>query len=202
MLTLAMTRPLEGNAAAPRAVDADLALARAAHGGDREALAALMQRHARAVLELCHHVGGAHDAHDAAQESLERIVRQLAHFDPARGSFRSFALAVSRNVCRDRLRRRVLERAAFAGDGESIVEHASAGTPDAERLAMARETGGRLDAALAELPEPMRSALVLFHVHESSYEEIARALEVPIGTVMTWLHRGRQRLRTALEESR
>ena len=45
----------------------------------------------------------------------------------------------------------------------------------------------------------MRSAIVLFHVHGQSYEEIAAALEVPKGTVMTWLHRGRKRLRAALE---
>ncbi len=45
----------------------------------------------------------------------------------------------------------------------------------------------------------MRSAIVLFHVHGSSYEEIAATLDVPKGTVMTWLHRGRRRLRDALE---
>lgn len=44
----------------------------------------------------------------------------------------------------------------------------------------------------------MRAALVMFHVGEASYEEIAQELDVPIGTVMTWLHRGRQRLRAAI----
>ena len=42
--------------------------------------------------------------------------------------------------------------------------------------------------------------MVLFHVHEASYEEIAETLDVPIGTVMTWLHRGRKKLREALPE--
>jgi RNA polymerase sigma-70 factor (ECF subfamily) len=71
--------------------------------------------------------------------------------------------------------------------------------PDAERIALARIESRRLATALETLPEPMRLAIVLFHVHDSSYEEIAAALEVPIGTVMTWLHRGRKRLRAALE---
>src|SRR5512143_2075435 len=120
MLSLAMTVPLAGRTTEPASLEAGLA--RRASGGDRDALAALLGRHARAVGELCHHVAGARDAKDAAQESLERIVRQLAHFDPARGSFKTFALTVARNVCRDRLRRRSLERRAFEADGEAAVD--------------------------------------------------------------------------------
>ena len=58
---------------------------------------------------------------------------------------------------------------------------------------------GDLAEALETLPENMRSAVVLFHVHERTYQQIAETLDVPIGTVMTWLHRGRKRLRKAME---
>jgi len=175
-------------------------MAKRARGGDRGALGALLRDHARSVHELCFHVAGAADAHDAAQESLERIVTSIALFDPGRGTFRSWALAVARNVCRDRLRRRGLERAAFDADGDERAILASSEWPDPERMTLARADARALERALADLPEPMRAALVLFHVHEASYEEIATALEVPIGTVMTWLHRGRKRLRESLSE--
>src|SRR5690606_32510684 len=106
-----------------------------------------------------------------------------------------------RNVCRDRLRRRGLERAAFTADGEAQTVSAQSRGPDPEQSAITRQGADALAHALTGLPEDMRTALLMFHVHEASYEEIARALEVPMGTVMTWLHRGRQRLRAAVEES-
>ena len=147
------------------------------------------------MFDLCFHVSGPADARDAAQDALERIVTSVERFDPTKGTFRSWALAVTRNVCRDRLRRRGLERAAFDSGGDDPVDAAVSPLPDPERLALARADSHTLATALATLPEPMRAALVLFHVHEERYEAIAVALDVPLGTVMTWLHRGRKRLR-------
>ena len=179
--------------------DAALPLSRRAQRGDRDAIAALLREHGQAIYQLCHHVAGPTDGRDAAQEAFERIVVAIESFDPDRGSFRSWALTVARNVCRDRLRRRGLERKTFLADGEPQTELARAHNPDPERLALVRDDAEALERALATLPEQMRSALVLFHLHEASYEEIAQHLEVPMGTVMTWLHRGRKRLRDALE---
>jgi RNA polymerase sigma-70 factor (ECF subfamily) len=71
--------------------------------------------------------------------------------------------------------------------------------PGPEGEASLREQLSRLDRALADLDEGPREAIVLFHIEEMSYRDIAAALEVPIGTVMTWLHRGRARLKRALE---
>ena len=167
--------------------------------GDRDALSALLRRHAKGIHALAFHVCGPDDARDAAQESLERVVRSVAQFDPARGDFRTWALAVARNVCRDRLRRRGLERAAFLDDGDEAAARAPASAPDPEHLVLARARAREVLEALAGLPEGQRSALVLFHVHEASYEQIAQTLNVPIGTVMTWIFRGRRRLRDAME---
>src|SRR5438105_975942 len=93
--------------------------------GDRAALEALLREHARALHQLCFHVAGASDAADATQDALERIVSSIATFDPTRGAFRVWALSVARNVCRDRLRRRGLERATFDGDPELATEAAA-----------------------------------------------------------------------------
>ena len=62
-----------------------------------------------------------------------------------------------------------------------------------------REQLSRLDQALADLDEGPREAIVLFHIEQMSYRDIAAALEVPMGTIMTWLHRGRAQLKRALE---
>jgi RNA polymerase sigma-70 factor (ECF subfamily) len=70
--------------------------------------------------------------------------------------------------------------------------------PSAEREASAREELRRLDRALDALSEGPREAIILFHIEEMSYRDIAAALEVPVGTVMTWLHRGRAQLKAAL----
>ncbi|MCB9600220.1 MAG: RNA polymerase sigma factor [Sandaracinus sp.] len=178
---------------------ADDVLAARATAGDREALEALLRRHAADVFKLCHLVAGETEGPDAAQRTLEKLVLNIDRFEPDKGSFRTWALTVARNVCRDRLRRRKLERTHFRRDGEERVQREPTEQPSPERLALARIEAGEVAKALETLPEGMRSAIVLFHVHGASYEEIAETLDIPKGTVMTWLHRGRARLRAALE---
>jgi RNA polymerase sigma-70 factor (ECF subfamily) len=196
-----MSRPVSPAYSAERRKGIEASLETRAAGGDRRALEALLREHARAVHDVCRFVAGHEDAHDATQEALERIVTSIDRFDPSKGTFRSWALTVARNVCRDRLRRRGLERRTFAADGDEKTAWTADDTPGPERVALARIESERLAQALETLPEPMRLAVVLYHVHESTYEEIAQTLDVPLGTVMTWLHRGRRRLRAALEES-
>lgn len=203
---MSLTRILSLVAASPdspaQAVTREV-LARRATGGDRDALETLLRVTAPDVHALCHHVAGRTDGPDAAQRALERLVVNLDRFDPERGSFRTWALTVARNVCRDRQRRRGLERATFADEGDAMTARHDDPAPSPERIVLARIDAEHLAHALQDLPEPMRSAIVLFHVHGSSYEDIAATLDVPKGTVMTWLHRGRRRLRDALgEESR
>jgi RNA polymerase sigma-70 factor (ECF subfamily) len=71
--------------------------------------------------------------------------------------------------------------------------------PSPEREASLREELSRLERALAGLDDGPRDAIVLFHIEEMSYRDIAGALDVPMGTVMTWLHRGRAQLKRALD---
>ena len=73
--------------------------------------------------------------------------------------------------------------------------------PSPEGDASFREQLSRLDRALADLPDGPREAIILFHTEEMPYRDIAAALEVPMGTVMTWLHRGRAQLKRALEDA-
>lgn len=195
-----MSAPTAPAYSAERRTGIEASLEERASGGDRRALEALLREHARAIHDVSRFVAGQADAQDATQEALERIVTSIDKFDPEKGSFRTWALTVTRNVCRDRLRRRGLERRTFVADGDEATGWAPSQAPGPERVALARIESQRLAEALETLPEKMRLAVVLYHVHGSTYEEIAATLEVPMGTVMTWLHRGRKRLRAALEE--
>ena len=193
-----MSAPTAPAYSAERRTGIEASLEERASRGDRKALEALLREHARAIHDVARFVGGMADAKDATQEALERIVTSIEKFDPEKGSFRTWALTVTRNVCRDRLRRRGLERRTFVADGDEATAWTATDAPGPERVALARIESARLAAALETLPEKMRLAVVLYHVHGSTYEEIAATLEVPMGTVMTWLHRGRKRLRAAL----
>ncbi|MHB8418759.1 MAG: RNA polymerase sigma factor [Myxococcales bacterium] len=171
-------------------------LSRAVRAGDPEAFGRLVAQHERAVYALClRWLGQPEEARDAAQEAFVRAFESRRSYDSAL-AFRPWLLRIARNHCLD-LRRRARIRPEAPG------LDAEADAPD--RAALAADEGieraqgqARLRAALARLPAEQREALVLFHQDELSYREIAAVLDVPLGTVMTWLHRARRRLRDEL----
>ncbi len=181
-----------------RGNDGESTVLERAVSGDRGALAKVIREHAPAIQRLCVHVAGRNDARDAAQEALLRVVRRIGEFDARRGSFRAWALTVARRVCIDRRRTRGRERKLFSEQPEGLQPVAGGGDP--ERRALAHEQLSALERAVETLPERQRVALLLFHVQGFRYEEIAAVLEAPLGSVMTWLHRGRQRVRACMQE--
>jgi len=134
------------------------------------------------------------DAEDLAQDTFIRAFVHFERFDPSRPLL-PWLIAIARRLCLDLLRRRkVMARAEAMPE---LVQPA----PSPEREASLRDELSRLERALAGLGEGPREALVLFHTEAMSYRDIAAALEVPMGTVMTWLHRGRAQLKRALDEA-
>jgi RNA polymerase sigma-70 factor (ECF subfamily) len=174
----------------------------AATRGDKHAFARLVDLHKRAVYGLCVRLlGNAEDARDAAQEAFVRAFAALGGFDPAH-PFAPWLLRIARNHCVDLLRRRIPDAMRVELDAETEDEAPrELEDPAALRgddVVARRELAGALERAVGLLPPNQRAALQLFHVEQLSYQEIAAALDVPIGTVMTWLHRARARLRKAL----
>ena len=127
-----------------------------------------------------------------AQDTFVRAFVHFERFDPERPVL-PWLIAIARRLCLDLLRRRKVMVSA-----ETILVTGSP-APGPESEASIREQLSRLDRALAELAEGPRQAIILFHIEDMSYRDIAAALEVPMGTVMTWLHRGRAQLKRALE---
>lgn len=174
----------------------------AAARGDRHAFGRLVDLHKRAVHGLCFRLlRDAEEARDAAQETFARAYAALETYDAAQ-PFVPWVLRIARNHCLDVLRRRLpaarrLELDADPEDGaprELADPAASRGDDVIER----RELAGALERAVASLPVNYREVVHLFHVEHLSYKEIAATLDVPIGTVMTWLHRARAKLKDAL----
>lgn len=133
--------------------------------------------------------GNAHDAEDLVQETFLRAHRALGRFETGTNA-RAWLHTILQRVRTDAFRRRKRrpETVELVGEGPPTA-------PQQDALASGRED---LERALAALPEAFRTAVVLRDVQELSYAEIAAALGIPVGTVMSRIHRGRSLLRAAL----
>jgi RNA polymerase sigma-70 factor (ECF subfamily) len=178
------------------------ALVRQARDGDERAFRRLVETHMRSVYALAHRLMRNHDdADDVAQETFVRAHRALDRYDESFSFYtwlRTIATRVALNELAKRRRRRTEGGETFEAAADGVASEA----PGPEALFAERELGSRLEAALASLPDEYRTAIVL-RVHEGlSYQEIARELDVPIGTVMSRLSRARTTLRRALQAQR
>ncbi|MBI5066634.1 MAG: sigma-70 family RNA polymerase sigma factor [Deltaproteobacteria bacterium] len=185
-------------------VSEEATLARAAAAGDRRAFTRLVELTKRPVHGLCLRLlGDAEEARDAAQESFVRAWAALQSYDPGQ-PFAPWLLRIARNHCIDLIRRRLpaaqrVELDAERGDGERPVEIPDPTAGRGDEAVERAQTTSALEEAVTRLPERYREVVHLFHVEQMSYKEIAATMEIPMGTVMTWLHRARAQLRTELQ---
>lgn len=145
-------------------------------------------------------LGSGAEAEDAVQEACLRAWQAGRRgVSPENG--RAWLLAILRNVCWTRLRgaARQAGRVVPFEEARRELDRAAAGV-DAESLLAGRQRAARLRQAVAELPLLFREVVVLRDLEGLSHAETAAVLDLPVGTVMSRLARGRQRLRAALEE--
>ncbi|MBK7581288.1 MAG: sigma-70 family RNA polymerase sigma factor [Myxococcales bacterium] len=165
---------------------------------DAEALRPLVRAVAASVLRE----GRMHpDVEDCTNESLRRAIEGRDRLRPGE-PLRPWLLGIARHVAMDALRARVRSRARLvqpSRDGsDDPLDRVADSTPDAdERLDQGRRIAG-IRAAMARLPEDQRRAIEMFHVEGLAYREIAAKLGVPIGSVCTWISRGRRSIADAL----
>jgi RNA polymerase sigma-70 factor (ECF subfamily) len=144
-------------------------------------------------------------AEDLVQETLLKAIKNREQFTPGT-NLRSWLFRILTNVWVSRYRRAGLERATFEGPEVDPISDGwvSAETMrqlrDPEQLAVASLLRAELERALDLLPEDFRMVVLLVDAEELSYEEAAAALQVPPGTVMSRLHRGRKMLQKVLVE--
>jgi RNA polymerase sigma factor (sigma-70 family) len=166
----------------------DPALVEALRAGDPQAPRLLIEQYQGVVFGLCYRMmNHQQDAEDVAQETFVRALKSMAGFDAAR-PIRPWLLEIAANRCRTALVRR--SRRSFL----SLAEPAAELVDNRAGLADPDDLTGELDRALTALRTDYRLVFVLFHEQNLSYEEIARVVTRPVGTVKTWLHRARAEL--------
>jgi RNA polymerase sigma-70 factor (ECF subfamily) len=168
----------------------DAALALAAAAGDRAALEVLLDRHADLVHAVCRRiVVDPDDALDATQEALIAVARGITRFD-GRSRLTTWLYRIATNAAIDELRRR--RRRPLPQD--ELPEPATT----AWEATGAVDARLDVDAALQQVPEDFRVAVVLRDLCDLDYAEIAEVLDLPAGTVRSRIARGRSVLRAAL----
>ncbi len=171
----------------------DPILVKRAKDGDRHALAALCERHAPRVERLAHHLLRDHeDARDASQDALAKLCVKLPQFR-GESSFSTWLHRLVVNACRDVAQRQLARRC------EPLEEdRREARDGDPARAAEVSELRAELGAQLAEISPAQAKVLVLKHGFDFSFEEIAGAEGMPVGTAKCHAHRGRNGLRERL----
>ena len=139
------------------------------------------------------------DAEDLVQDTLLRAYRAIERFD---GRYpRAWLLTIMRNAQVNRVRRKRPELMHDPDETMSRMADESAEAADAETQLMDQEFEAPIEAALNALPEKFRKVVELVDLNELSYQEAADALGIPVGTVMSRLHRARRNIRAHLEAS-
>jgi RNA polymerase sigma-70 factor (ECF subfamily) len=191
----AIRQPLRAQAAPVYEKLSDPILVRRAKDGDRAALEVLCARHAPRVERLARHLlRDPEDARDAAQEALAKVCVRLPQF---RGDaqFSTWVHRLVVNTCRDAAERRKTRLT------EPLIDDIDAGaTGDPEREAGMSELRRELCDSLAGISAREAQVIVLKDAMGYSFEEIAEAAGMPVGTAKCHAHRGRARLREKLED--
>ncbi len=146
-------------------------------------------------------VGDPAIAEDITQDTFVSAFRALHTFSA--GNFRAWLFRIATNACRDHLRSAQVRRNTSL---DALVESPAFGltseqeTP--EEFAVRRELSSFIQQALMTLPTDQRMVLILVDIQALSYEEAARALKKPVGTVKSRLSRAREAMRAALSTQR
>ena len=178
-----------------------------AQQGREPAYRELLRRYERPVFSLIFRmVRDRETAEDLAQETFIKVLNHIDRYRPE-FKFSSWLFKIANNITIDHLRRRHLDTISIEGSpdavtGESMrataVTVKSAGESPLEEME-SKELGAAIEAAIAKLRPEYRACIILRHVEDYSYDEIAEIVKLPLGTVKTYIHRARQELREHLE---
>jgi len=178
-------------------------MARRALKGDQQAFAEIVALYQDKLYHMAFRMlGSRQEAEDVTQEAFLRVYRNLDRYDESL-KFSTWIYRIATNLCIDRLRKR---RMSYSLDAESNEHDGLDGyalipsddrTPESEMLLS--ETQRIVREAIETLPAKYKSVMVLRYLHDLSLQEIGEILDMPVTTVKTRVHRGREFLRKKLE---
>ncbi len=181
-----------------------------ARKGYERAYRELVRRYQRPIFSLIYRmVRDRERAEDLAQETFVKVLNALESYRPEY-KFSSWIFKIANNAAIDHLRRKELDTLSLDGAPDAVTSERRQGTSlqiaDQSESPLqeleARELGEVIERAIAQLRPEYRSCILLRHVQGYAYEEIADMLDLPLGTVKTYIHRARAELRTLLESTR
>ena len=188
----------------------DQEVVEAARDGHERAYRELVRRYQRPVFSLIYRmVRDRERSEDLAQETFVKVLNALDSYRPEY-KFSSWIFKIANNAAIDQLRRKELDTLSLDGAPDAVTSEQREGTSlqlaDAAESPLqeleARELGSTIEHAIAQLRPEYRSCILLRHVEGYAYEEIAEMLDLPLGTVKTYIHRARTELRTLLQSTR
>jgi len=191
-----------------QATDPDLiALARK---GSEKAYRELLGRYQRPVFSLVYRMVRDRElAEDIAQETFVKVFNHLGSYNP-KYKFSSWIFKIASNLAIDHLRKKEPETISLDGSRNAQTAEQMEATritvesrdENPEEFVEARELGAEIEQAIGELRPEYRTAVLLRHVEGRPYEEIAEIMDIPLGTVKTYIHRARTELKLSLAHLR
>ena len=170
--------------------------------GDQQAWDLIVGRYWRKVFNVAYKFVGKHDeAEDLTQDIFLKIFKSIGTFD-RRANFQTWLISVSRNLCIDHYRSVRKERQTINRDVEAIELSAISHDQNQVEALEQRDRVALLRQALAALPAALRTAVSMRDLQELSYQEIAKVLRLPEGTVKSRINRGRIELARQIRKLR
>nr|WP_295973096.1 RNA polymerase sigma factor SigW [uncultured Bacillus sp.] len=170
--------------------------------GDRNAFGEVVELYKDKVFQLSFRMlGNRHEAEDIAQEAFIRAYVNIQSFN-MNLKFSTWLYRIATNLCIDRIRKKkpdyYLDAEVAGTEGLTMYSHIPANTSLPEDDVESLELQESIQKEISKLPEKYRSVIVLKYIEELSLNEISEILDLPLGTVKTRIHRGREALRKQL----
>lgn len=170
--------------------------------GDQDAFAEIVEIYSNSIYQLGYRMlGNRHEAEDIAQEAFIRAYVNIKSFNQDL-KFSTWLFRIATNLCIDRIRKKkpdyYLDAEVSGTDGLTMYSQLSSNSPLPEKELESLELQETVQKEILKLPEKYRSVIVLKYIEELSLNEISEILDMPLGTVKTRIHRGREALRQQL----
>lgn len=196
------TSPLDEEKEKQAANEKDVALMLRVKDGDMEAFEALVEIHQSAVIgTVAKMLGGASEAEDIAQQVFIRVWKSAARYKP-QAKFTTWLFTITRNLVFNESRRRKRKPTVSVEEREEeyhiMVSDSEAPSPSDDLIQSELEK--TIDAAIQDLPEKQRMAVVLRRYEELPYDEIAKVLSMSVPAVKSLLFRARAQLKESLQK--
>lgn len=170
--------------------------------GDQDAFGEIVELYKNSVYQLCYRMlGNPQEAEDIAQEAFIRAYVNINSFNQDL-KFSTWLFRIATNLCIDRIRKKkpdfYLDAEVSGTEGLTMYSQIPSETLLPEQELESLELHEKIQEEILKLPEKYRSAIVLKYIEELSLNEISEILKLPVGTVKTRIHRGREALRQQL----